>query len=85
MADPTRYQWAAWLAECADQADDLSQAECHGLRIAATHLLGDREMGWATQIELDDTDVTELRDRVWKAVLQGRALHGPAAAAEGPS
>jgi hypothetical protein len=36
-----RRRWAAWLAESAAQADDLTEGEAQGMRIAATHLLDD--------------------------------------------
>lgn len=79
MTEPTRFQWAYWLSMCADEADsdDISDAERHGLRLAATHLLGDRERGWAADIELTDSDVQEFRTEVWAAVVRGHAVHGP--------
>lgn len=82
--EPSRFQWAYWLSMCADEADsdDISDAERHGLRLAATHLLGERERGWAAAVELDDVDVDQFRANVWRAVENGHALHGPAASKE---
>lgn len=46
-----RRRWAAWLVESAAQADDLTESEAQGMRIAATHLLDDEIAARADRID----------------------------------
>lgn len=58
-------RWAAWLVESADQADDLTEAEGQGMRIAATHLVDDEIAARVARIDgLDDEWLQGFTERL---------------------
>lgn len=69
-----RARWASWLDQSADEADDLSDAERLGLRVAATHLLDVEVAARVSTIDLDADAIRDLYGRLWAKVESGRAV-----------
>jgi hypothetical protein len=64
-AATARRRWAAWLVESASQADDLTEREAQGMRIAATHLLDDEIAARVAGIDgLDDEWLVRFTERL---------------------
>lgn len=50
-------QWAAWFRESAAQADDLTEGQREGFRIAAEHLECPRVRGLVARIDIPAAEV----------------------------